>query len=114
MGQRSTGRGNQDAPYSRVFNTAQADLTSFVVSAPAAGQQQVAPYQNAASGAILFVTTAVPTFVYTNCAGESVSMTAAIAGVAVGAQVPIPVGMVAITTISNCSALVYWHGSTLP
>jgi hypothetical protein len=110
MGDKTPGQFRDHAPpFSRAFTTTQADLTSFVVSAPAANSPQVAPYRCAASGATLIVTTVSPTFAYTNCAGETV--TVALGAAPVGTIIPLPVGMIAISTITNCTALVYWHGT---
>jgi hypothetical protein len=112
VGDKSPGQfRDHSAPFSRAFTTTQADLTSFVVSAAAANSPIVAPYQNAADGCQLIVTAAAPTFAYTNCSGETVTVALG-AATPVGTVIPLPVGMIAITTIANCTAVVYWHGSS--
>lgn len=88
------------APYSRTF-TGAAVLTS-----------QVDQAQCAATGALLFVTTATPTFAYKDCTGTTVTLSTAIAGAAVGSVISlVDIGMTEIVTLTNATLLVYWHGS---
>lgn len=91
---------NVAAPYSKTF-TAAADLTT-----------QLDSCRNSTSGALLFVTTATPTFAYKDCAGNAVTLSTAIAGVAVGSVVDFSgVAMSEITTLTNATLLAYWHPS---
>lgn len=99
-GNQSPGGGFRAAPYSRPF-TGAAVLTSQVTQAP-----------NSSSSAILFVTTAVPTFTYKDASGTSVPLSAAIAGAAVGQVIEFrDIAMSEIVTLTNATLLVTWHGS---
>lgn len=99
-GNQTPGGAFRAAPYSRAF-AAPAVLTSQVSQAP-----------NSSTGALLFVTTATPTFAYKDAAGTTVTLTTAIAGVPVGAVVDfVGVSMSEIVTLTNATLLVYWHGS---
>lgn len=86
------------AQYSKAF-TAAADLT-----------QQLSQAQGATSGALLFVTTATPTFAYKDCAGNTITLSTAIAGAAVGQVIDLRgIAMTAITTLTNATLLAFWH-----
>lgn len=99
-GNQSPGGSFRAGPYSKTF-TAAAVLTSQITQAP-----------NASSGARLFVTTATPTFAYKDAAGNTVTLTTAIAGVTVGSVVDFTdIAMSEITTLTNATLLVYWHGT---
>jgi hypothetical protein len=91
---------NVAALYSKTF-TGAADLTT-----------QLDSCRNSTSGGKLFVTSATPTFAYKDCAGNTVTLSTAIAGVAVGQQVDFyGVAMSEITTLTNATFLAYWHPS---
>lgn len=99
-GNQSPGGAYRAAPYSRTF-TGAAVLTSQVGQAP-----------NATSGALLFVTTATPTFAYKDSSGATVTLSTAIAGAAVGSVIDFAgVAMTEITTLTNATLLAYWHGT---
>lgn len=99
-GNQSPGGGFRAAPYSRAF-TGAAVLTSQVSQAP-----------NSSSSALLFVTTATPTFAYKDAAGATVTLTTAIAGAVVGQVIEFKdFSMSEIVTLTNATLLVSWHGS---
>jgi hypothetical protein len=102
------------APFSRVFTTAQADLTAFTVnSGGASGTAISIPYGNPSSGMTLIaLTAAAVVLTWKDCAGvvNTISYTATLAG----QSIPIPSGAISLDVVTNCAVHVYWHGSSSP
>jgi hypothetical protein len=99
-GNQSPGNSFRSAPYSKAF------------TAPSTLTDQITQAQCATTGAKLFVTTATPTLAYKDSAGNTVTLTTAIAGCAVGSQVDFyGIAMTEIVTLTNATLLAYWHAT---
>lgn len=111
---------DKEPPFSEVFTAnATVNLTNRVAvaaagGAPFTGTQQVAPYQNASSGAMIVAHAAASaiTVSWKDCTGVARSL-AAITGLAAGAVIPLPFAMTELTIAANttCSVVVFWHGN---
>lgn len=98
---------DRSAPYSQTFTTAQASLTNKVASA---GPPPVQPYLNAPSGMLVIVTAASPVFAWTDCAGTVNTITFG-ATTPVGSAFWLPLAALSLATVTNCTVVVYWHGT---
>lgn len=96
-GNQSPGNAFRSAPYSKTF-TGASTLTDQITQA-----------RCASTGAILFCTTNTPTFAYKDSAGNTVTVPGT--GILAGQQVDFAgIAMTEITTLTNATLLVYWHG----
>lgn len=103
------------APYSQTFTTAQADLTSKVVSAAAAGAPQVAPYQNACDAMLVMpLTAAACALTYRDCAGTANVLAWTAPASSVGVPFLIPGAAIGLDLVTNVSVTCFWHGTNGP
>lgn len=103
-------------PFSEIFTTAATfNLTNRVPVAVSTGNPQVAPYQNASSGALIVAGAAASaiTVSWRDCTGQLRSLPA-FTGLAAGATIWLPFAMTELTlaSITTASVIVYWHGSS--